>query len=432
MRDTVKDQRKSESAERVLLLAAACNPYKGSDFNVGWGRVRETAKYFETWVICPESDREGLNRFQFEHGLPPNLHFCFVEERRLERLLKLRTPLFYTNHFSYHLWHRRAYKLAARLHQELRFSLTHQVTLVGYREPGFLWKLDPPFIWGPVGGTQNYPWRFLAGAGFSGAVIEGFRSLANWLQLRLSPRVRLAARKAAVLVAANSQVQKDFQRLHRIRGVVIPDVGLSHIQSEEKLSSKPHRPLRLLWSGEFKHNKALPILLHALAHLPSGLRYELRILGKGALSRQWQKLAEHLGVADHCRWLGWLPYEEAFKLYEWADLFVFTSLRETLGSVVLEALSYGVPVICLDHQGAGDVVTGNCGVKIPVTTPQEAIKGFRDAIAALAEDAEKINALSRGALKRAKRYLWSHNGQEMAAVYYAALSAGRRTEAASR
>lgn len=218
-------EKQSDSAVKVLLLAAACNPYKGSDYRVGWHRVHETARYFNTWVICSEADKEDIQRYQRDHGAHPNLQFCFVPDGWLERLLKLRRPVFYTNFFSYHLWHRRAYKLAVRLHRELRFALTHQVTLVGYREPGYLWKLDVPFIWGPVGGTQNYPWRFLPSAGLRGAVVEGFRSLANWLQLRFSPRVRRAARKAAVVLAANSQVQSDFQRLHRVKAELLPDIG---------------------------------------------------------------------------------------------------------------------------------------------------------------------------------------------------------------
>jgi glycosyltransferase involved in cell wall biosynthesis len=409
--------------ERVLLLAAACNPYKGSDAQAGWGRVLETARYFDTWVICGAWDREDIQRFHKEHGEHPGLHFFFVAESRLERLLKRRRPLFYTNLFSYHLWHRRAYKLAARLHQELRFALTHQVTLVGYREPGFLWKLDAPFIWGPLGGTQNYPWRFLPYAGISGAITEGFRSLVNWLQLRLSPRVRRAALKAACLLAANMQNKRDFERVHGIKATLLLETGLSEVMPQENLRSKPHRPLNLLWSGEFKHRKALHLLLRALSRLPPELPYELKILGQGPLERRWRKLAERLGVEDRCRWLGWLPYEEALHQYEWADVLVFTSLRDTSGNVVLEALGQGVPVIVLDHQGVGDIVTAECGVKIPVTTPRKVIHGLRDAIVAFAEDEKKYYSFCRGALSRAHHYLWSFNGARMAAVYHKALAA---------
>jgi glycosyltransferase involved in cell wall biosynthesis len=404
-------------------LAAACNPYKGSDFKVGWGRIHEAAKYFDTWVICSAWDREDISRYHQEHGEHPHLRFCFVEDRWFERLLKQRKPFFYTNHFSYYLWQRRAYRFAARLHEELPFALTHQVSLIGYREPGFLWKLSAPFIWGPVGGTQNYPWRFLIHAGFRGAVMEGCRSLANWLQLRLSPRVRKAATKAVIFLAANSQVKRDFEQVHGIKAKVLLETGLPEVKLKEALRPKPHRPLRLLWSGEFKHHKALHLLLGALSRLPRDLPYELRILGKGPLEVRWQQLGRRLGVEDRCRWLGWLPLEEAMGQYEWANVLVFTSLRDTSGNVVLEALSHGVPVICLDHQGVGDIVTSECGVKIPVTTPEKVILGLRDAIVCLATEGDHLQSLSRGALKRARQYLWSVNGAQMASVYLEAMAA---------
>ena len=422
MKEPGQSRKQPNRSERILILAAACNPYKGSDFKVGWGRIQETAKYFDTWVICGAWDRDDIYRFQQEHGKNPRLHFHFVEEGWLERLLKLRRTFFYTNLFAYHLWHRRAYKVAASLHEKLCFHLTHQVSLIGYREPGFLWKLDSPFIWGPVGGTQNYPWRFLVLAGFSGAVLEGCRSVVNWLQLRLSLRVRRAARKTARFLAANFQVKRSFERVHGIKATVLLETGLSEVSPTKALNPKPHRPLRLLWSGDFKHHKALPLLLQALSRLPPALPYELKILGRGPLERRWRKLSEQLGVIDHCRWLGWLPFEEAMRQYDWANILVFTSLRDTSGNVVLEALSHGVPVICLDHQGVGDIVTSECGVKIPVTSPKKVILGLRDAIVSLAMAEEYLHSLSRGALERARKYLWSANGAQMATVYLEAMA----------
>lgn len=420
-------QNRSHS-KRVLLLAAACNPFKGSDFAVGWHRVLETAKYFDIWVICGAWDREDIHRWLRDRGEIPRVHFIFVEETWLERLLKSRRPYFYTNFLTYHLWQRRAFRLARRLHGQLKFALTHQVSLVGYREPGYLWKLDVPFVWGPVGGTQNYPWRFLIQAGFEGALMEGLRTIINWCQFRLSPRVRLAAQKAACVVAANTEIQHSFRKIHRVNAQVLLDIGVEKIAHREDFTCIPHNPLRLLWSGNFKHHKALPLLLQALPLLPPEVSYELKILGAGPLEARWQELARHLGVADRCQWLGWLPHERAMKMYEWADVFVFTSLRETTGTVVLEALSQGVPVICLDHQGARYVVNGTCGIKIPVTTPGGVIRGLRDALVEMAADPEKTRALSRGALARAQDFLWSRNGQEMAQKYDLLLCAKNKQE----
>ena len=70
------------------------------------------------------------------------------------------------------------------------------------------------------------------------------------------------------------------------------------------------------------------------------------------------------------------PHEEALRQYAKADVFAFTSLRDTTGGVIAEALAAGLPVICMDHQVAHDVVTEDCGIKIPVTTPEEASADF--------------------------------------------------------
>ena len=37
------------------------------------------------------------------------------------------------------------------------FDLIHNLNPIGYREPGYLWKLNLPYIWGPIGGIPNRP-----------------------------------------------------------------------------------------------------------------------------------------------------------------------------------------------------------------------------------------------------------------------------------
>ena len=347
------------------------------------------------------------------------MRFVFVEEGPLERLLRRRRPLFELNYLAHHLWQRRAFRVAARLFREHPFDLVHYVTRNGFREPGFLWRLPAPFVWGPVGGTQNYPGRFLGLAGLRGGMKEAVRSVLNRLQLHLSPRVRQAARRAAVLLAANSQVQRDVARVCGRIPLLLLDTGVEEV-AREILPRPAPPPLRLLWSGVFKPHKALPLLLHALDGLAPHL-WELVILGSGPEERRWRELARRLGLAGNCRWLGWLPREEAAGWYDWAHLLVFTSLRDTSGNVVLEALSRGVPVLCLDHQGAGDMVTPECGVKIPVTTPAGVISGLRQTMATLATEPHRLNWLAAGALRRAEEFLWPRQGERLSQHYRQAL-----------
>jgi glycosyltransferase involved in cell wall biosynthesis len=384
----------------------------------------QSARYCDTWVICEENEFAGeIRQYLQTHGDVPGLHFVFVPmDRREWAFGQIHDSLWYA---VLHRWHRKAYEVARRLHERIHFDLVHQVTFCGYREPGYLWKMKVPFVWGPIGGTQNYPWRFSAEAGWRGAWRETCRSIINNLQLRFSRRVRKATRKASVLLAANSTNQRDFARCYGVTPILACDVGLDRVIDSPRHREEPHGPLRILWSGLLRHHKALHLLLHALGSLETKIPYELHVLGDGVLKRRWQRLAERTGVAEHTTWLGWLPHEEAMRQYAWADVFVFTSLRDTTGTVVLEALGAGLPVIGFDHQGVGDVVTEQSGIKVPVTTPRKAIVGFREAILHLAENEAERQRLSRGAVERAREYLWSRHGDQMAELYFQVLAAGR-------
>jgi glycosyltransferase involved in cell wall biosynthesis len=115
--------------------------------------------------------------------------------------------------------------------------------------------------------------------------------------------------------------------------------------------------------------------------------------------------------------MGWLSHREALEQFAWAEAFVFSSLRDTTGTVVLEALGAGVPVICLDHQGVHDLVTDECGLKIAVTSPRDVVARLSEAIGRLAGDHQQWARLSRGAIERARDYLWSRREGEMAEWY---------------
>ncbi len=365
-------------------MAYACSPTRGSESAVGWNRAVQAAKHFDTWVICEEHEfKPDIVRYLLDNGDVPGLNFTYVPMPRWQWAMgQAHGALWYT---MLNRWHRRAYAVARLLHEEFGFDLMHQLTFCGYREPGYLWKMDAPFIWGPVGGTQNYPWRFIKQAGLVGAVREAGRNIFNNFQLHFSRRTKLAARRAAAVIAATSTVEGDFSRIIGVKPMIISDVGIARITEISRPPRPAQEPLRILWSGVMQYRKALPLLIDALAQMPRDVPYRLRVLGKGEYLGAWRCLAQRKGIDRHIEWLGWLPHEQALQQYAWADVFAFTSLRDTTGTVIAEALAAGLPVVCLDHQGAHDVITDDCGIRIPVTTPSEVIRGLQEAFVRLAQ-----------------------------------------------
>lgn len=402
-----------------MMSAYAIAPGFGSERGVGWRRALVAAREFDTWVLCRNRDFRGhIEPWIEKNGPIPGLSFYPIAlrpfERRLERISEL-------NFFVCRLWQRRAYLAAIELHRKIRFDAIHHATWNGYREPGYLWRLDAAFVWGPVGGTQDYPWRFLALAGFEGAFREGLRSLVNQAELRFGRRIRRVARRSDVIMAANTHGVGAFERWLGVTPHRVPEIGVDEVSSSRADSKPRARPLRILWSGVLVHRKALHLLLMALGELGGKVPFELKILGDGPLRARWQSLARRCGVNDRCLWCGLLPFERAVAENRWADVLAFTSMRDTSGTVVLEALAHGVPTICFDQFGAGDIVTNDCGIKIPVTNPTEGITALAEAIKRLARDPGLLQSLSEGAIKRAREYLWTDNGRRVLGLINSAI-----------
>jgi glycosyltransferase involved in cell wall biosynthesis len=122
-------------------------------------------------------------------------------------------------------------------------------------------------------------------------------------------------------------------------------------------------------------------------------------------------------AAGKVEFLGRLPFVEAVQAMQEAELFCFTSLRDTSGNVVLEALAAGVPVVCFDHQGAGDMVSETSGVKLKVGSPAEAVEDWARAIEGLAREPQRLLDLSEGATVQARRFLWERNGDWVNSLY---------------
>src|SRR3546814_19393658 len=67
------------------------------------------------------------------------------------------------------------------------------------------------------------------------------------------------------------------------------------------------------------------------------------------------------------RFLGRLTRSEMLRLVASSDVLLSTSLQDSFGSVVLEAMAAGVPVLTIDHQGVGTRIPGNAAIKVPPT-----------------------------------------------------------------
>ena len=415
---------------KVLICAYTCSPYRGSEFAVGWGYVSALADRHDLWVILEEEKcKADIERFRASNpDTLKSVHFFFIHKRRNRQLRRMWPPSYY---WYYRRWHKDAYRLAQRLHEEVGFDLVHQLTMVGFREPGYLWSLGIPFVWGPVGGMGLFPWRFLWIAGRYGTLYYLGYNLFNWLHMNLLSRPRLAARVAASgsvngLIMATAENRNGAFRYWGCASTVLSEVGLAQepvLQIRERVCGEP---LRLVWSGAHVPRKALNLALLALSRLPANMNWQLDILGKGQQTVPWQRLAEKLNINSRCHFHGWISRKRALAVMRKAHIALITSLRDLTSTVTVEALALGLPIVCLDHCGFADVVNEHCGVKIPVTVSHEVVEAIRQAIEFLGRNEKRRQSLACGSLERARTFNWIDKAQVVDRIYQAKVGEQRR------
>lgn len=418
---------------RVLAVAYACDPYQGSEYGVGWGWVNAIARKHDITVITADFNSQKIERYYSDRcASTARLRFIYVKSRpwhycphglwpKIEG--SLAKPLM---NLAYQNWLGYAFAVAQKEVSEDQYDLIHLITYVGWRFPGKFYELEIPFVWGPIGGLINTPFRLFPALGIKGALYYGGRNLINALQIRLLPGPKRALQRASAVIAATSEIRQSLMQHFGAPSHVICEVGVPGIGPSGISVRNMSEPLRICWSGLHLPGKALQLLLYAAARLPGTLVYSLEILGEGPSNRRWRRLAKHLGIEKHCHWYGTLPRERALEVMKDCHVLVITSLKDLTSTVAVEAVALGVPIVCLDHCGFGDLMNGNCGIKIPALSLQKIISDLADALCALYADEELRSRLARGAVLRAQEYTWEKKIIELEQCYLQATNIGQR------
>lgn len=430
---------RDSARRRVLISAYAVSPSRGSEPSVGWNICVHVALHHDVTVLCSPGEpplthilRDEIAEHLRQWGPVPGLAFCFVEAPLLGYLcqresLLMRRTLYYA---GYRAWQSAAYRTARRLHEERPFDVAHQLNITGFREPGYLWKLPVPFVWGPLGGAANIPRSFFTMMGWRERLFYAARNVLNSLQKRTLIRCARAAKRADHIWTIGEEDRQLVERIWGCHAEQLTETGTSTNPAAQPKQPDPSRPLRVAWSGRHIGRKMLPILIHSLERLRSRDRrpFELVVLGEGPETARWRALTAHLGLAACTRWTGWLPRREALAELASADVLAFTGVQEGTPHAVLEALSFGLPVICHDACGMGAAVTEACGIKVPLRNPDASIAGFADAVGRLATDPAVFARLSAGALQRAGELSWNAKARHIASIYERVIADVRRRE----
>lgn len=341
---------------RILAFAYACEPTKGSEPLAGWVWARMLARQGETWVITRANNQGNIEEELSSLPERENLHFVFVDLPPWSRFWKRgqRGIRLY-----YLLWQLTALREARRLHARIRFDLVWHLTLANAWLGSVGGLVGPTFVYGPVGGGVTCPRSLLSTLGVRGLLYEASRAFARGLGRFTNPLARIAWRRARLILVQNSETAEWLPARHRGKTTVFPNVTLSQLPQQDGRESEPRKVA--LFAGRLLAWKGASLAIRACAELSE---WTLQICGAGPDAKRLKRIAARLGVTDRVVFLGWRPREEVLRrMIEEADVFLFPSLHDEAGWVVAEALSSGLPIVCLDR-GGPPLLTADAGVAV--------------------------------------------------------------------
>lgn len=411
--------------KNILVLAYAISPTRGSEYSVAWNYVTHMSKYHRLTVVYGASgnhmgDVEEMEEYAHSHAMP-NVRFIAVRPDKLARILNWPNRhcfLVYTFYYAYQRWHWQAYKRVLELLKTDHFDLIHYVGMIGYREPGYLWKLGMPYVWGPVSGANNAPLQLMKRMPLSGRLKQSFRSIANTIQFHSKIRLKKALNATDILLTATSENQMKFKSIHHKDSICIPENAITgNIALGDAKFDFPEK-YHIIVIGTLDARKSVGVLLEALTQVKRIYLLHIDIVGDGPLKNSLQQYAALHNLDSIITWHGQLPRAEAVKIFNSAHLHVITSVSEGNPTTIWEAMSYGVPTMSFDHCGMHDTICDKCGIRIPISKRYEdCVTTLARNIDALIEHPERFYQLALGTINCAHRYTWERREKFLNNLY---------------
>ena len=403
--------------KKILVTAYAVNPYKGSEDGMGWHFIQQIARHQQVIAITRENNQPHIERYMQAHPSP--LH---------ERITWLYFDLPYWLRFwkkgswgamlYYQMWQRAVVGFIKK--QPIQYDIVHNLNFHNNWTPSFLHQLDKPMVWGPVGHHPLIPAQYLKPYPFKYWMKDRFTWVVKQYFWRLSPALRSTVRHSDKILCMNPAAPQ-VMGLATNHYELIPSVAT---EDPGNWTPPVHTErFRVISAGRLVPLKGFDLTIRAFAHFYRQLlpvqqsKAELLVVGSGPELDFLRRLAADEGVGAAVRFVEWIDRADLMDLYREASVFLFPS-HEGAGMVVAEALSFGLPVVCIDNSGPGAFVDGDCAIAVPQQDYDNTVKDLGAALSRLYTDKEKYLRMRLAARHRFETHFhWDRRGDQLKNIY---------------
>ena len=413
----------------VLITAYAVNPYKGSEDGMGWNFILQAARFQRVVAVTRQNNGPHIVRYLAENpavaAQAANVEFLYFDLPAWTRWWK-KGPLlsliyFYMWQVGLAVWLRR---------RRPAVDLVHNLNFHNDWTPSFLWLLGRPLVWGPIGHHPPIPASHLAQYGVAAFCKDRLIGSLKHIFWLFDPFLRVTRRASGRVLCMNSAVAPRLG-LPASRYEIVPSVAVD-LPCEQRYvtdGKTPKGDFTVMIAARMVPLKGFDMVILAFAKFYHGLpataqkRARLLLIGSGPEEGRLKQLLQDHNLTTCAVHRPWLDRQELLGVYRDASVFFFPS-HEGAGMVVAEAMSYGVPVLCYENEGPGELVPAASSLKVPY-------RNFADNVTDFAAQLGRLHSLplllaAEAALSRrhvAQHHTWERRGQQLHRIYQQALAA---------
>lgn len=362
---------------RILISAYACEPNKGSEQEVGWRWALNASKEYDKVIVLTRKNNRQNIETEIEKLDITNIDFKYFDLPKWASFWKKggRGIQLYS-----YLWEVFSFFYLKKFYKKNEFDVTQRVTFVSYRFPSFLWYFGRKFVLGPVAGGERFPLAFLKIFSWKGRIKEVLRIVAQRIAL-IDPLILLTLYKSNEIIAVTDETKSILPYFAQQKCIIKPAISIdkSDFQTNPMTdNAKPNdNKLKLLYVGRLLEWKGLMLTLEALNQLPSNVDYVFNIIGTGPDRKRLEAFSKSHNL--DVNFLGLIKREKLSEYYLSHDLFVFPSLHDSGGMVVLEAKAHNLKVLVSNFGGPKQFTSTN-DVVLKDSKPKEFIKTLSEVL----------------------------------------------------
>lgn len=227
---------------------------------------------------------------------------------------------------------------------------------------------------------------------------------------------RLGQERAAAVIVLTRRLARELERtgldparIHVVPSGVDPSLFAGEFRDPFPELGRP----RVVFIGRLVVQKGVDTLIRAVPQLETEGALVL-LVGDGPDRSLLEALVRELGVEERVRFTGFVPHPRVPAVLRHADLLVLPSVYEEMGSVLLEGMQMGVPIVASRTGGIPDVIThGETGLLVEPSEP----RALAAAIDRVLWDDGLARRLATCAEGEAKRYDWNVLADKVLGIY---------------